>query len=542
MADKSLVMVFACDQDYIKHINGDELKYAAQENRLFEAVSGIYIPLLNMFASLQKDGVPFKMALVLSPVVCTLLEDPVVQKQYISWLDRRIELGEKELERCSKSTDLCAAVKLCIEKAQEDKLDFTTVYNQQLVKKFAEYQKSGCLELLATCGTHIFMPHYSDMEEVLNAQVETGLHACRTFFGETPEGFWLPETGYAPGIEKVLRAYGVNYTVLDARSFLFSEIEPEKGIFYPARCDNSLAVFARDSVSETELYGENGFIHNKAYRSQNRDIGFELPLDKLKPLIGEDSARFSSGFRYWNKSEEADNDDEEYANPSSEEGIYDADAAIAQCGKDAEAFIAEKIQRLNKAEEIMKDSPSVSLVCAFDGDKMLKNWYEGIFWLEQVFRCAAGKSVQCASFNQLLTDQFSLQKIHPYYGADDESGYGEDFLSSKNCWMMRYIRKASERMIDLSERFPADTGLKARLLNLGAKELMLAQSCGWAKMLNDGDFPEYAEKRFRESILSFTTVFDSLGSNTVSTEWLTELENEHSLFPWMNYRIFSKKH
>ena len=79
------------------------------------------------------------------------------------------------------------------------------------------------------------------------------------------------------------------------------------------------------------------------------------------------------------------------------QSVRDADAAIAQCGKDAEAFIAEKIQRLNKAEEIMKDSPSVSLVCAFDGDKMLKNWYEGIFWLEQVFRCAAGKSVQTGS-------------------------------------------------------------------------------------------------------------------------------------------------
>ena len=32
-----------------------------------------------------------------------------------------------------------------------------------------------------------------------------------------------------------------------------------------------------------------------------------------------------------------------------------------------------------------------------------------------------------------------------------------------------------------------------------------------------------------------------LGANTISTEWLTRLEQEHPLFPWMNYRIFSKK-
>ena len=70
---------------------------------------------------------------------------------------------------------------------------------------------------------------------------------------------------------------------------------------------------------------------------------------------------------------------------------------------------------------------------------------------------------------------------------------------------------------------------------------MIAQSGEWAKMIHDGDFPEYAEKRFREAIKSFMIVFDALGSNTVSTEWLTKLEKEHVIFPWMNFRLFSPK-
>ena len=70
---------------------------------------------------------------------------------------------------------------------------------------------------------------------------------------------------------------------------------------------------------------------------------------------------------------------------------------------------------------------------------------------------------------------------------------------------------------------------------------MLAQSCGWAKMIHNNDFPEYARMRFNRSINDFTAVFDALGSNTVSTEWLTKLENEHQIFPWMNYRIFNRK-
>ena len=141
----------------------------------------------------------------------------------------------------------------------------------------------------------------------------------------------------------------------------------------------------------------------------------------------------------------------------------------------------------------------------------------------------------------LIGNIFSLQKITPYPGAAQGNSYGEDLLDSSNDWMIRYTRKMSERMVDLSDRFPNETGLKVRLLNLGARELMLAESGEWSKMIHDGDFPEYAAKRFKESIKAFMIVFDALGSNTVSTEWLTKLEKEHLIFPWMNFRMFSPK-
>ena len=70
---------------------------------------------------------------------------------------------------------------------------------------------------------------------------------------------------------------------------------------------------------------------------------------------------------------------------------------------------------------------------------------------------------------------------------------------------------------------------------------MLAQSARLPKTIDIAENPIFAERRFKESITAFTAVFDSLGSNTVSTEWLTTLEVRDSIFPWMNYRIFSKK-
>ena len=135
----------------------------------------------------------------------------------------------------------------------------------------------------------------------------------------------------------------------------------------------------------------------------------------------------------------------------------------------------------------------------------------------------------------------TLQKIKPYFSSEEGTGYGENMLEHSNGWMLRYIRKASERMIDLTSRFTDDTGLKARALNLAAKEILLAQSAAWQQMINTKNSPEYAEQRFKESVLAFSTVYDSLGSNSISTEWLTRMEKKHTLFPEMNYMVFSSK-
>ena len=64
---------------------------------------------------------------------------------------------------------------------------------------------------------------------------------------------------------------------------------------------------------------------------------------------------------------------------------------------------------------------------------------------------------------------------------------------------LQYARKACQRMNQLADRFPEDTGLKARALNMAAREVLLAQSLDWPKMLSEGLFPEYAEEQFKKN-------------------------------------------
>lgn len=527
---KNISIVLKAEQDYIRHGLDDFKKNLPLLNSFFNSISELYIPLLNIFKSLEEENISSKIGLVLPPVLCEMLDDAELQKQYIEWLDKKIELGKKELVRCASDERLCGEIQALLAQNQKIKEDFCDKYKKQLVKRFGEFHKKGIVELIATSATDIFMPHYSDLKEALTAQIECGLHSFRCSFGEFPDGFWLPELGYFSGIEKYIRSYGFSYTILDSRSFLLSKTIPSKGVFYPARTDNSLVVFANDYSLDEDLYSEYGYAGASCYRNENRDIGFELKPEELSPLFEEGTVRFASGYKYWSR-----------RGGDASDCLYNSAIAKAQAASDADNFLKKRSDLLNKAAALLPENDFVSLVCTINLSQLNSQWHEGIFWLESVLRKASDYSLELVPCNSMLSNQFSLEKIKPYYSSSAGEGYGENLLSSKNCWMMRYVRKATERMLDLADRFPTDTGLKTRLLDVGTKELMIAQSCVLAKMIDADVFPEYYEHRFRDSIIDFTKVFDSLGSNTVSTEWLTNLEDKDNFFPWMNYRIYSKK-
>ena len=529
---KNIAIIIKANQDFVRHTEADVKKSKPILNTFFESISKVYIPLLEMLGKFEREGLQVKIGLVLPPILCNLLSDDSVKDLYLGWLEEKNSLGIAELDRNKDNEKITSIVKAEIERNSELKNLFTNVFSRDLVKSFADFAKKGFVELLGTSGTDIFFPHYADMREIISAQVESGLHSYRQFFGNIPEGFWLPDFGYTPGVEKLIKAYGFSYTIADARSLLLSEKLPEKGIFYPVRTENSLALFANDPDCYDDVFdSEEGFVNQSAYRNEKRDIGFELPIEKLSPLMDQNEVRFETGFKYWNRNFVKGDDNLNY---------YSVSEAGEQAEKDAASFVQKREKLLSSAAASIPDSDFVSLVCCFNSDD-LRSWNESLIWLEKVLRKFSASEVRLAFCKELLEKQYELEKISPYFSAGNGTGYGENLLSNRNSWMMRYIRKACERIVDLSDRFPNDTGLKTRLLNLGAKELMLAQSLNLAKMIENEDNADFAIKRFKDSIEAFTIVFDSLGSNTVSTEWLTTLELKDSFFPWMNYRIFSKK-
>ena len=236
----------------------------------------------------------------------------------------------------------------------------------------------GNIELMATAATYSFLPHYVDMPEAVQAQIETGMQIHKTYFGIVPEGFWLPYMGYVPNLERIIRPYGFNYSIVDTHSMLFADPMPAAGIFSPVRCSNSLVLFGCD-YEKNESFKSAG-----VYRNQEKDTGFEADEEYLNGILGDLGARVKTGYRYC-------------ANDGAE---YDLNAAMKQAGVDADAFIKEKAEKLNKASELMGDNDA-SLVCSFDESFFGGSWYEGIEWLNQVLR----KAVESEDF-ELATCSF----------------------------------------------------------------------------------------------------------------------------------------
>lgn len=70
-----------------------------EEEWLFEAISETYIPLLKNYQKLVDEGVDFRITMSMTPPLLNMLDSILLKKRYIKYLQKHIELSEKEIER-----------------------------------------------------------------------------------------------------------------------------------------------------------------------------------------------------------------------------------------------------------------------------------------------------------------------------------------------------------------------------------------------------------------------------------------------------------
>jgi len=510
----------------------EDLTHAGEEVRFFEYVSETLLPLLEMLNRLENDHVPFRLGLAVSPSLCHMLCDELLQRKYIAFADKQIEFGRRELERTAGDSALNKLAQIYYNHVVDRRIAYTEKYEKNILKAFDFYKRRGKMEILGCCATNAFLPFIGHNQETLQAQMETPVSIFRRHFGSCSQGFWLPCLGWTPAIEPFLKAYNYSYTIIDNHGLFFGSPAPAKGSFAPVKTPNGTFVIARDLYTAQEI---EKITADELFRNNKRDIGYELPHEKVSLFQSAEGRRSATGFKYW-----AHNTAD--GKSSGLNNIYNTQAAQAKTIEYANEFLANITARLEEASGLMKEPP-ISLF-ANNADNFGRLWHEGAVFLEALFRAAAGKKdikIICPGEYIYKQNISSFQTVEPDFSSGGENGYAQTWLDVSNDWIYRHLYRSMERMTELAERFPDDTGLKERALNQAAREILLAQSSDWPALLYKQDSTEYARGKVENSLRNFTTIYEALGSNYISTEWLTTLERRHNIFPNINYRVFRRK-
>ncbi|MDR0410194.1 MAG: DUF1957 domain-containing protein [Spirochaetaceae bacterium] len=541
MTDKNVISIVL--NAHIPFVRKDKINFSFEEIQFFAAVSETLLPLLEMFDRLEADRIPFRMAMAVSPVLCHLLADKSLISHYIDYVDSQIAFGETELERVKDDAAMRKLAEYYYDTAIERRVNFTERYDKNIPKVLSYYQKKGRLELLASPATNCFLPFYLEHYEVIRAQIETALISHKKFFGVKPDGFWLPDMGYHPKLSAYLRNYGIDYTIIDTLGAILAEPRSKYGSFFPLKTKQGLHLLIKDFYAYRDIMDrEQGFPVESLFRNFFHDAADDLPLENIRSFIEDDGTRLSTGYKYYT-----------IGDSERPRAVYNPEQAAEKARNYAEQFIKGRASALSSAEALMREDlcegTPVSL-CAWDADFLGRFWHEGIVFLESVFRVGCrNDKIKFMTPSEYIDSQNEtlFQTSEPEFSSSGFNGYAESWLDESTGQFYRHLFHASMRMAELAERFKNETGIKERALKQAAREMLLALSSDWPRLISTQNvkslpkWRDYAMRELESHLKNFTTIYEALGSSYLSTRFLTETERLNRIFPDISYTVFRRK-
>jgi 1,4-alpha-glucan branching enzyme len=490
-----------------------------EEAWLFEAITETYIPLLQILSRWRKEGIAARLTLSLSPTLCSMLSDTLLQERYLRHLEQVIELAQKEVLRTQWEKPTCDLARFYHQRLNEAR-DFYLGCGGYLVTEFRKAQEAGTVDTVTTAATHAVLPLLAGHRPSVRAQVLTARDHYRSCFGRDPGGIWLPECAYAEELDPVLAEANLRWFVVDAHGLLQARPQPKFGLSAPVFTPRGVAAFGRDQESAKQVWSrEDGYPGDPRYRDFYRDIGHDLDLEYLKPYLVADRRGFT-GLKYYR-----------ITGRKMEKEIYVREAALAAVAEHAEHFVTARLKQLQGIEKAMDRPPIV--VAAYDAELFGHWWYEGPEFLDAVVRriCSVGSDLELLTPGDYLRRHPTNQVATPSASSWGELGYWRMWLNESNQWIYPHLHTAQERMSELVGRFGRAEGLKRRALRQAGRELLLAQASDWPFIIQTGTSPDYARRRVKGHILRFTKLYAQLSDGKLDETRVGQLEGVDNVFP-----------
>lgn len=519
-----LCLVLHSHLPFVRHPEHEDF---LEEDWFYEAVTETYIPLIEIFERLINDHVDFRITLSLTPTLISMLTDPLLQERYIRHINQLIELAQREVERTRWQGDFQTLAIMYLHNFSKARDTFER-FKRNLVNAFGNFQDLGKIEIITSCATHGYLPLMEVSRESVRAQIKVAVSHYESIFKRKPQGIWLPECGYQPGQDEILKEAGIRYFFSDAHAVLHASPRPKYGVFAPVYCKSGVACFARDLESSKQVWSSlEGYPGDYYYREFYRDIGFDLDYDYIRPYIHRDGVRINTGIKYYR------------ITGSDDKQPYIMHLAQDKAAEHAGNFIFNREKQIEYLYDFMGKKPLI--VSPYDAELFGHWWYEGPLWLDFLIRkiCFDQKTIRMINPSEYLLENPRNQVVTPSLSSWGWKGYSEMWLQGANDWIYRYLHKASERMTELAKTFshPQPNGLLKRALNQALRELLLAESSDWGFIMGTGTHASYAVRRTKEHILRFTALYEQIKVNAIDENWLADIEYKDNIFPDIDFRV-----
>jgi 1,4-alpha-glucan branching enzyme len=482
------------------------------EDLLHMTIADALVPTLNALFDLRELGLRPVVALAYSPVLLEQLADSVVQKHFVVWIERRLARLEQDAARWDAEGQAHNAylARFYLEWGRGILESFIGRYSRNLTAALRELCTNGTAEPLAGAATHAYLPLLGRAES-LRAQLDVGALAVTRLLGVRPRGLWLPECGYTPALEALLRPSGARYLIVDPSSLPANTIPHLRPRWIASR---RLAVLVRDTpASQQVLVPDLGYVGDPLYRSARRDP--------------------RSGLALWRTGL-----DDAAAN------LYDPYDAFRRAQEHAvhfSSFVAAELETFRARH----DRPGIAVV-PLDIEVLGRGWFEGPTWLRAMIEAFSERRTVA-----LTAPSAYLRTFRPRHGATPRDGSWGDG-GDHRAWagraaqpLWQALGEVEERVALLVHRCPHAQGDQERALAQAVRELLLAQSSDWPLLLNQADGDAASAEVLRrpvehlrrcERLCALAELPELSEEDMIFLDLVEELDNP---FPNLNYRVFA---
>lgn len=512
---------------YVRH---PELDDCLEERWLVEALTETYLPLLRMLEERAGRAARGRVTISLSPTLLAMLEDPLLRGRYAFRLGRLLELAEREVARTRNDPRFHSVALHYRERFRAALTQYEDRYNRDVTAAFRAVADAGQARLITCAATHGFLPLMDRGRASWRAQIGVGAREFERHLGRPPEGMWLPECGYTPGVEQTLAEFGIRFFVVDTHGIHHACPRPAPGTYAPFRTPAGVYALGRDVDSSRQVWSATeGYPGDPQYREYYRDQGFDLPLDQVREFLPSGGTRTHLGLKYYRITDRG----------SAHREPYEPRRASERAREHAAHFARQRGTQARDASGRL-GQPAL-LIAPYDAELMGHWWYEGPEWLG----CALDHFAEPDAGVEATDPIDAIERLpraaegvlHP--SSWGEGGYAAVWVDPANDWVYRHLNRAAERMEGLARTGDGGDPLRARALRQAGRELLLAQASDWAFIMRSGTLVPYAVRRTELHLERFGRLADGLGGGGVVATELEQFESLDPIFPELDPGLFA---